>query len=135
MNSATKEYSIFLSYAHQDAPWVAEFANALHAAGIHDYWFDGEILRAGDSFAEKIEDALRQSDTLVVFFSPNSLTNSNVFFELGAAFAGDKEIIPVLIGNVDPKQVPLSLASRQWLRAETPSEAAKQVARIIQKSS
>ncbi len=135
MNSAAKEYSIFLSYAHQDEPWVAKFAGALAEAGIRDYWFDHEALRPGDSFADKIEDALRQSDTLIVFFSPNSLDNPNVFFEIGAAIGGEKTIIPVLIGNVDPKQVPLSLASRQWLHAESPSEAASRVADILNQNS
>ena len=131
MNNATKEHSIFLSYAHQDEAWVEEFVDALDASGIHNYWFDHKTIAAGDVVVERIENALRESDILVVFFSTNSLENSNVLFEMGAAFANNKTIIPVLIGNVDQSRIPLSLSRRQWIRADSPRESAKQVARII----
>ncbi|MEO8393168.1 MAG: toll/interleukin-1 receptor domain-containing protein [Chloroflexota bacterium] len=135
MNSATKEHSIFLSYAHQDASWVAEFADALRTAGIHNYWFEDKTILPADRWVEKTENALRQSDTFIAFFSANSLKNSNVFFEVGAAFADNKTIIPVLIGNIDQQQIPLSLAARQWVSADSPKEAGKQVARIIEEKS
>lgn len=132
MNNVAREHSIFLSYAHQDENWVAEFAKTLSAAGIHDYWFDKESLSPGDLWAEKIQDALRNSDTFIVFLSPNSLDNPNVFFEVGAAFANDKLIIPVLIDNVDQRRIPISLANRQYIQASSAKEAGKQVARIIE---
>lgn len=134
MNNVAREYSIFLSYAHQDEPWVAEFAKTLRLAGIYDYWFDHEAISSGNRWTDKIQDALRQSDTFIVFLSPNSLENPNVFFEVGAAFANDKRIIPVLIGDVDQRRIPLSLASRQFIRADSPKEAGKQAARIIEES-
>ncbi|HVU11231.1 MAG TPA: toll/interleukin-1 receptor domain-containing protein [Phototrophicaceae bacterium] len=134
MNSATKEYSIFLSYARQDQLWVSDFARALDTAGIHDYWVDSKALAAGQNWEELLQEALRQSEIFILILTPNSLENPNVFFELGAAFADNKQIIPVLVGDIDVKQVPLSLTSRQWLRTDSPTEAGKQVARIIQES-
>lgn len=131
MNSATKEHSIFLSYARQDEAWVEKFVDALHASGIHNTWFEDKTIAVGDVWVDRIENALRQSDTFIVFFSANSLENSNVLFEVGAAFANNKTIVPVLIGDVDENRIPLSLSRRQWLRADSPREAAKQAARII----
>src|SRR5579871_3813765 len=133
MTSATKEYSIFLSYAQQDQLWVSEFAQALETAGINDYWRDSK-LAVGQNWEEQFQDALRQSEIFILILTPNSLENPNVYFELGAAFADHKQIIPVLVGDIDVKQVPLSLASRQWLRTDSPTEAGNRVAQIIQKS-
>jgi hypothetical protein len=131
MNNAAKEHSIFLTYARSDASWVAKFADALNSVGIQTV-SDVDVLRAGESFEDGLRDALRQSDTLIVLFSPNSLNNPNVYFELGAALVDDKDIILVLIGDVDEKQIPFTLTRWQWIRASSPSEAAKQVAYMLE---
>ena len=139
MNSAAKEYSIFLSYARQDEAWVADFVKALNEAGIQNYWFNQEAIASqnANSMSDlwiEVQNALRDSDTLIVFLSPNSIENSNVLFELGAAFGSKKRIIPVLIGDVDQHRIPLSLTNRTWLRADSPLEAGKRAAEIIKRS-
>jgi len=133
MNSAAKEYSIFLSYATSDASWVREFAAALQTEGIHGL-VDSFDFPPGDSFENTLETALRQSDTLIVFFSPNSLENPSVFFELGVALADDKKLISVLLGNIDEKLLPFALARQHWVRGGSPRQAAQRVARIINES-
>jgi hypothetical protein len=130
MNSAAKEYSVFLSYAHADEPWVAEFAGALQKAGFHA--FDPTNLPYGQSYVDTLEVALRQSDTLIIFLSVNSIENPNVLFELGAGVGGNKLIIPVLIGDIELHQLPRLLSYKQVIRSTSPAEAAQQVARLIE---
>ena len=71
MASNTKEYDVFLSYAEQDQPWVAEFERALQTAGVRN-WFDVSAITPGELWPEILQKALRESETLVVFVSPNS---------------------------------------------------------------
>ena len=58
-----------------------------------------------------------------------------MLFEIGAALATHKRIIPVLINEVNPGDIPGPLAQRQMLRATSPEEAGKLVAEIIEQSS
>ena len=130
MNSAATAYSVFLSYAQTDAAWVAEFSNALQQLGAHGL-FDPTALVSSQSFIDTVESALRQSDTLIIFLSSNSLENPNVLFELGAAIGGNKKIIPVLIGDIDYSEFLRLIPFIQVIRAVSPTEAAKRVARYI----
>lgn len=131
MPNITKTYDVFLSYALEDREWVSEFTRALQESGVHN-WFDVNDILPGDPWVEKLQSALRESQTLLVFLSPNSVESPFVFFELGAAVADQKRIIPVLIGDLESQSIPPLLAQRQVLRATSPTEAGKQVARILQ---
>lgn len=51
---------VFLSYSHADRDTVRRFAAAFEAEGL-EVWWDNS-LRSGESFDEKIEQALRQAD-------------------------------------------------------------------------
>ena len=59
-----KAYNIFISYAHEDAPWRDRFL--VHLApltrnGLVDTWTDQDI-QASENWAEKIENALDCAD-------------------------------------------------------------------------
>ncbi|MBL8134373.1 MAG: toll/interleukin-1 receptor domain-containing protein [Anaerolineae bacterium] len=131
MSSATKDYQVFLSYTASDREWVAAFRRSLQNLSLH-HWFDISNVEPGERFSDTLEAALRQSDTLIVFISPSSVKSSAVLFEIGAAIAGKKRIIPVLIGDVGFGDLPEPLAKRQLLRANTPEEAGEQIARILE---
>jgi hypothetical protein len=55
------------------------------------------------------------------------------FFELGAAVADKKRIIPVIAQDVDISQVPLPVRRFQMVREESPIEAGKRVAGVIER--
>lgn len=121
---------IFLSYSFKDRPWVNEFATVLEQEGI-DVWFDYHEISLGETIKERIKEALRASSTLVVILSSNSVQSPWIFFELGAAVADNKRIIPVVIDEVGHEQLPLPLTKYQYLRESSPVSAAKKVARAI----
>ena len=124
------KYAVFLSYSAEDKEWVSEFHEALREAG-KKAWYDVEDLKPGDRWQEKIQEALRESETLIVIVSRKTLNSKWVFFELGAAVAGGKKIIPVVTGDVDYKDIHPSLTRFQFLREDSASEAGKAVARIL----
>lgn len=121
---------IFLSYSYNDRPWVEQFAIALEKEGI-DVWFDRDIA-LGEDFGDQIQSALRASNTLIVLLSSNSVKSSGIFFELGAAVAGNKRIIPIVIDDIGNEQLPLPLMKYQYLRESSPVSAAKAVVKAVQ---
>ena len=123
-------YSVFLSYSSTDKAWVSEFADALSQAGVHA-WFDMTALSPGDRWMEKIEAALRTSRTLVLIISPQSVNSPSTFFELGAAVADQKQIIPVVTGDVELAKIPALLRQFQILNESSPRQAGIRVAAAI----
>jgi hypothetical protein len=69
---------------------------------------------------------------MVVILSANSMKSPWIFFELGAAFAGNKKIIPVVIDDIAHERLPLPLTRYQYLREKSPVEAGKEVARVLE---
>ena len=92
--------TMFSSPIHyKDKPWVSEFASALRDAGVKA-WFDVSELAPGERWKDRIQEALSDSSTLIIILSPNSVDSPWTFFELGAAVADRKRIIPVVTGDV-----------------------------------
>jgi|SRR5688572_13120132 len=134
MTDHTKQYDVFLSYSYQDRTWVSEFAEALNAAGVHN-WFDvGQIL-PGENWQDQLQEALREAEIMIIFLSEDSVQSPNVLFELGAAVAGEKKIIPIVIAQNEPHTMPAPVSQLVYLRATSPTEAGKRVAEIIEKTS
>ena len=131
--SNEKKYDVFLSYSFQDRKWVEQFVSALHESGL-SVWFDVANIALGERWEDHIQRALRESTTLVVILSPNSIKSPWTFFELGAAVADKKRIIPVLTQEMDLDDIPVPLTRLQFLREPSPHEAGKRVARVVLES-
>lgn len=124
---ADRRFDVFVSSSRQARAWASEFTDALKASGV-DVWFADVEVRPGDRWEEALQKALRDSRTLVAILTPDSVHSSSMYFEIGAAVADGKRIIPVLTEGVDWHDVPTALASFQALKEQTPTEAAKKVA-------
>ena len=108
-------HDIFISSSSKvDRRWVEEFISALEDAGITNF-FDIRDIKPGELWKDKIEKALRDSRTLVLILSVTGEVSPWVFFELGAALADNKRIIPVVPEDVDWKDIPPILAQFQFL--------------------
>ena len=65
-----------------------------------------------------MRNALKDAHAVVVLLSPSSLDNRWVQFEIGAAEAMEKQIIPVLIaGDHTEDHMPEILRDRTWVDA------------------
>ena len=126
----TKSYDVFLSYSSGDREWVEEFVNSLRASGLTT-WFDAADIPPGEHWQEYVEKALRESSTLVVIVSPGSVSSPWRLFELGAAVADGKRIVPVLTQDIDLHDIPSPLTRLQFLREPSPQLAGKRVAEIV----
>src|SRR3990172_6614894 len=119
MNTIYQEKSkqttrIFLSYVAADR----EYAHKLHnLLSQHSdlYIFTLEMLSAGDNWESKLKDEISKSDIFIVLLSSRSVNSNWVLHELGAAWALNKPIIPVVIHGDVFSQIPLPLRQMQLI--------------------
>ena len=121
---------VFISYSHEDRDWVHDLASALKEQDIL-VWFDEWNVRAGESIQQAMEQGLRDSDAIVAVLTPATAQRPNVAFELGVALGLGKRLIPILLGDVKPGQIPSDLRTRRFLRQESPDKTARAVAEAL----
>jgi len=127
-----KRYDVFLSHAKEGKKWARELAATLEDAGIH-VWFDGEI-EAGQEWERTIEEAVRDSSTLVLVLTPHNLNSRWMFFEVGAAIADHGKIIPVLAQDIEMSQLPTFMASYRIIKELSPSKAGARVTEAMEQT-
>jgi nucleoside 2-deoxyribosyltransferase len=121
---------IFISHAASDREWAREFATAMHDLGA-DVWFDEFNIGPGDSISDSLEKALRESDVVVLPVTQESLSDSNFFFELGAAMSMNKRVVPIVAEDVDYSKLPVSLSRVRVLKRKSPRDTAEELAKAL----
>lgn len=119
---------IFLSYADADEGWVRQVKQALSAYRID--WFDAPLL-LGETWPEKLEEALNRSRYVVFMITPEAAQSSRMALELGAALALKKEVIPVVFPGTPSDGIPGPIKLRKWIEKREPKAVAADVARRI----
>jgi hypothetical protein len=88
---------IFISYAQRDQELADRLAEVLRRNNFQ-VW-DETLLLPGESWAQSLEQALQDSEAIVVLFTPNSVHSSKVSYEIGYALGEKKykgRLIPVV---------------------------------------
>jgi hypothetical protein len=96
-------YKAFISCSVEDLDLARDLATRLESAGVAVN--PVERTGADDLFSTKIPRDLRQADEIFVIVTNESLHNSNLMFEMGAASSLKKRVTPVIVG-VKPTEVP-----------------------------
>ncbi len=120
--------NIFISYSHHDEEFAKILESTLLDTGA-DVFLSGSRLEGGDLWEEKIWDNLEEADFFLFLASSHSITSDYPKFELGGAFYGEKEIIPILI-NIEPNKLPSIIQKYTALdfRNLSPDEVKKKIA-------
>ncbi|MFQ6115033.1 MAG: toll/interleukin-1 receptor domain-containing protein [bacterium] len=105
---------IFLSYALVDRIYAHKLRSLLsRRANLHI--FTTEMLSAGEDWESKLKEELSRCDIFVVVLSPNSVNSKWVLHELGAAWAINKPIIPVVTHPEVFSEIPVALSKFQLI--------------------
>jgi len=102
---------IFVSYTRDDSEHALRLTHELKAAGAN-VWLDQLNIPPGARWDQAVEEALEQSERLIVILSPRSVASQNVMDEVSYAIDEKKEILPVLIERC---KVPLRLRRFQFI--------------------
>ncbi|MFB2881602.1 toll/interleukin-1 receptor domain-containing protein, partial [Floridanema aerugineum] len=105
---------VFLSYADEDRPTMEQIRNSLRRESI-TVWTNKTDIQTGEAFDEAIKRGIEQADNLVFLLSPDAVKSNYCQRELDLAVSLNKRIIPVLVSQTDPDQVPIALHTLQYI--------------------
>jgi hypothetical protein len=129
----SRRRQVFVSYAQADKVVARQVAEALRNAGLF-VRIDVLELAAGDSIAQRIDQAIASSDILLVLLSQSSVNSQWVQKELSAALSGElrDRAITVIPALIEDCRIPPLLADRQYLdlRRDLPAAIQRLVEQI-----
>lgn len=98
-----KKYDIFICYSRKDIEKVSPIINELEARDFK-VWIDMSNIDYGDTFPDRIAEALDASDSLLFMCTTNSLCAPYCKNEIGYARTNGKMIRAILVDGQMPKQ-------------------------------
>ena len=123
-----------MSYAEADVALARKIADGLRREGI-DVWLADEGIIPGDNWAEKVAQALQQSQAMVVLYTDHTRTASwvhrEVEFALGNKGYTDR-VVPVLVGETPLDSMPWILRQFQVVHLADEGETDRAVKQILQ---
>ena len=129
-STSSRPRRVFLSYAQGDNVIARQIVEALKKAGLK-VWFDEWALRAGDSIAQRIDQAVETSDLFIVLLSPRSVKSKWVQKELNAALSRELTLRAVTVILIEDCEIPSLLANRLYLDLRSDLEGG--IKRLIQR--
>ncbi|MCB9457833.1 MAG: TIR domain-containing protein [Anaerolineaceae bacterium] len=108
--------SVYIAYARRDGAELAQRVNSgLESEGFQP-WLDRERLDPGVEWQQTIQDAIRDSLAVVFIITPGSLKSEFILKVYLEAFERyNKQVFPILGGDVVDSDVPPIIRKRQWL--------------------
>lgn len=101
---------VFLSYSRSNTDFVLRLVRKLKEEGV-DVWLDQTDIHPGSRWDVAIEKALESCDTILVVFSPDSVSSQNVLDEVSYGIEEGKRILPVLLQSC---KIPFRLRRFQY---------------------
>lgn len=105
-----EDKTIFFSYSRDNSDFVINLAKELRTAGAK-VWLDQLDIKPGTRWDKSIEEALKQSGTLLVVLSKSSVASDNVMDEVSYALEEGKTVVPVLLEECE---IPFRLRRLQF---------------------
>ncbi|MDO9299812.1 MAG: toll/interleukin-1 receptor domain-containing protein, partial [Anaerolineales bacterium] len=128
---------IFISYKRNVSP-DTPVATAVFESLRHDHdVFMDTTLQVGEKWAERIQNAIKESDYLIIFLSENSVHSEMVIAEIetahhhGKAY-GKPAILPVRLAYTEPLVYPISayLNPLQWALWDSDADTLRLIAEL-----
>lgn len=116
---------VFISHSEGDLVFARKLRNLLAHHGTAQV-FSTDDLTAGDKWEGKLRNELSAADAVLVLLTPTSVHSSWVLHEIGAAWALEKPIIPVITRRDVLDELPVALARTQVIElgdVENPGNA------------
>jgi adenylate cyclase len=106
---------VFLSHASQDTAIAARLCTALEAAGV-PCWIAPRDVRAGESYAAAIVQAINSCRMLVLVLSKSAMESSHVLREVERASSKNRPVLSVRMDAAAlPPDLEYFLSSNHWL--------------------
>lgn len=116
LNQPEYKYDVFISHSAKDREFVTALASDLVQSGLN-VWLDQWNIKVGDSFAQAIDEAIKESRFLLIVMSPDYFQSTWTRQEWQYGLANELQekgirVIPVLYRDCD---IPPMLRTKQWV--------------------
>jgi hypothetical protein len=91
---------IFISHSSADTKWVELIAAHATALGVTPYLAEHDP-RPGTNLSQKVREAIRASDAMIVLLTTNSMESPYVQQEIGVAVEQGKLVVPLVHPDVE----------------------------------
>jgi hypothetical protein len=110
----TEQLQVFISNVENDRAYAEQFADALLARGV----LSTGRLKFGERVGEEeFREALLAADTCVILLSEAALEAPWIFWELGAAIGGEKQLLLVYLTDRARREAPKSFEKATTINA------------------
>ncbi len=114
---------VFISYSRQDRHFVERLTATLREAGVRT-WTDLDNISAGQDWAREIDRGLQEATALIYVASKNSAQSRWMDAEYTDFLKRAKRVIPIIIDDDGPRNMPSPLQRFQWVDFRGPFEPA-----------
>lgn len=117
------KYKIFISHASKDKDIISPFVDKILTLGckidekdIYCTSIDGLGIKTGDDFREHIKRSLQLSDFVFLMVSQSYKQSEVCLNEMGAAWALEKRVIPIIIDEINFNEMGLLYQVKQGMK-------------------
>ncbi|MEW6405309.1 MAG: TIR domain-containing protein, partial [Chloroflexota bacterium] len=106
--------SIMVSYSRKDSAAARKLIESFQKLGL-EVWVDWEDIPPAVGWLDQILQGIEESDAFIFCISPDSITSEVCKVEIGHAAKNNKRIIPVVLRDVNPKDVIETIRDLNWI--------------------
>jgi len=129
--ATTGRHDAFLSYSRKDRDAAAQLGAMLEDRG-KDVWVDVEDIVGGADWRDRIKRGIEACRSFIFLLSPAALDSTHCREELELAANLSKQIIPVLVREVDARTIPPVVGDREWVFLRATDDFDGGLARLIE---
>lgn len=107
-----RKFGVFISYSHDDTKLVSPIVELIRAMRKDLVFLDFDTIQKGKLWEPQLNDALSESEIVILFWCNHSATSEDVKKEYQKALDTKKDILPVLL---DDTVLEGDLAKYQWI--------------------
>ncbi len=106
--------SLFVSYSRRDSAFAHRLIDAFKGKDW-EFWIDWEDIPPTVDWRKEIEKGIEESDVFLCLIGPNSSGSKYCRREIEHAAKNGKRLIPIVIEDVSPEDVPPELSALNWI--------------------
>lgn len=104
----------FISYSRKNIAFARLLMEAFETNNIQA-WIDWQDIPPSADWLAEVYEAIEQSDAFIFIISENSVISEICSLEIKHAVENNKRLIPIVVNEVEPAQVPVPLVDLQWI--------------------
>jgi WD40 repeat protein len=104
----------FISYSRKNIAFARLLMQAFEKNDIHA-WIDWQDIPPSADWLAEVYEAIEGSDAFIFIISEHSVVSDICSLEIAHAVENNKRLIPIVVNEVAPSQVPSPLSALQWI--------------------